>query len=341
VFRVSGGSGRYVEAVRFAPVRSSPRDWRAKALRWFSRRPLSEVPLVFTDDPRVGAPEPDRWLAPPEIPLAGEVEVEESVAAEAIAIRTSRPGHPLLVKVAFHPRWRAEGALGPYLVAPALMLVIPQQERVRLTYARNTADSLGLGLSLLAVGLGGLGLLRGRGRRPPSPGHVGPTEASLRLAEHAPPTRRWGGALPAALLVALAAARFVVGPRDSSAEAREVYERASQAYAQDRHAEAAEYARHAAWLGTGTPLRDEMLCLRGESLLRTDRPDAAAEVFETLLRESPSSPYVAQALWSGALARERAGNAEGAREWRQRLREGHSDTPWAQRLTDPPQSKKP
>ena len=56
------------------------------------------------------------------------------------------------------------------------------------------------------------------------------------------------------------------------------------------------------------------------------------EAFETLLRESPESPYTAQALFSGASAREAAGDADGARGDRQRLLEGYPETPWARRL---------
>ena len=72
---------------------------------------------------------------------------------EEIRIHTNRPGHPLLVKVSWHPRWRAEGADGPFLVSPALMLVIPKQPDVRLVYSRNWADNVGA-----AGTLGGLAL---------------------------------------------------------------------------------------------------------------------------------------------------------------------------------------
>ena len=78
----------------------------------------------------------------------------ETFEAESIRITTSRPGHPLLVKVSYHPRWRAEGAFGPYLASPGFMLVVPRQREVRLTYAARTwSDYAGLGLAVLAVAL--------------------------------------------------------------------------------------------------------------------------------------------------------------------------------------------
>ena len=332
VFHLRGGSGRYVEPVRFAPVRSARAGWRDKALRWFTRRPLSEVPLVFTDDTRVGASEPDPWLAPPEVPLLPGVEVTETIEPERIAITTNRPGHPLLVKVAWHPRWRAEGALGPYLVAPALMLIVPQQENVSLVYAPNRSDGIGLALSLMVLILVSASIwYRRRPRALPAPS--APVRVDVTCDALGPPKapRRWGGVLPASLLVLLVAARLLHREPDRSAEARDLYERASRAYADERFADAAEYARHGATRSTA-PLRDELLCLRGESLLNAGQPALAKDAFETLLRESPDSPYTAQALFSGASAREAAGDAEGARADRQRLLDGFPETPWAKRL---------
>jgi TolA-binding protein len=57
------------------------------------------------------------------------------------------------------------------------------------------------------------------------------------------------------------------------------------------------------------------------------------EAFEALLRDSPDSPYVAQALFSGALAREGAGDAEGAKADRERLAQAYPESPWAKRLS--------
>src|SRR6185503_17853480 len=151
VFHLAGSDFRYVEPLAFTPVRSSPRGWREKAWRWFTRKPLSAAPLVFTVDPRFELTEKDEWLPPPAVPLPGGVEVDETVEAESLTVTTSRVGHPLLVKISFHPRWRAEGADGPYLVSPALMLVVPRANTVRLTYARTWADRGGLVLTALAA----------------------------------------------------------------------------------------------------------------------------------------------------------------------------------------------
>src|SRR5262249_35213862 len=126
VYDLAGAGGGYVEPLAFAPVRSSPKGWRDKAYRWFTRKPLSKAYLVFTDDPRFEVTERDEWLAPPEVPLPDGVEASATLGDESIQVTTNRVGHPLLVKVSYHPRWRAEGADGPYLVSPALMLIVPR-----------------------------------------------------------------------------------------------------------------------------------------------------------------------------------------------------------------------
>ena len=165
VFRLKGPGASYVEPLAFEPVRSSPTAWRDKAYRWFTRKPLSPVLLVFTDDPRFKTLERDPWLAPPTVPLPADTEASAVLGDEEIRIHTNRPGHPLLVKVSWHPRWHAEGADGPWLVSPALMLVIPRQPDVRLVYCRNWADNVGAAGTLGALALCLASFRRRRRRR--------------------------------------------------------------------------------------------------------------------------------------------------------------------------------
>ncbi|MGA3115560.1 MAG: 6-pyruvoyl-tetrahydropterin synthase-related protein [Syntrophobacteraceae bacterium] len=52
-----------------------------------------------------------------------------------ITIDTSKPGHPLWIKVSYHPDWRiTEGAGELYLASPAFMLLVPRTSRVVLTF---------------------------------------------------------------------------------------------------------------------------------------------------------------------------------------------------------------
>ncbi len=329
VYRVADPGKGYVEPLAFAPVRSPREGWRDQSFRWFSRKPPNRAVLVFTEDPRFDVVATDPWAPPPERPLPAGVEVTETFEAESIRITTSRPGHPLLVKVSYHPRWRAVGADGPYLASPGFMLIVPRQRDVRLVYASRTgSDWLGLGLAAaaLAAALADAGV----GSAPARLGAGAPGTGALR-------------ALPIVIVVALAALRVeptcraaltgaLPGLASPAHTAETLEERASRAYADERWEDAAEYARHAvALLPPTDPRRAGLLCVRGEALLQAGHAREAVEPF-TLVVEGGPGPHVSQALYSGAVARETAGDPEGASAWRRQLRAEHPDTPWAQRL---------
>jgi hypothetical protein len=341
------GSGSYVEPMAFEPVRATRDAWRDKAYRWFTRKPMSAAHLVFTDDPRFRIAERDEWLAPPQVPLPGGVDVSARVEDESIAIHTSRVGHPLLVKVSYHPRWKAEGADGPFLVSPALMMVIPTRADVRLVYARGASDVLGAALTAMAaVGMGAVAVRSRRDRRRAAAAGTAAVPAAaaaatmpiwVRLAYDAcdvpAPTRRWGGAIPAALVLAMIGAR-VATLVSHRADPEPLYELASRAYGEGRFEDAAEYARHAATRAAGRPEEAEILTLRGESLLRSGQARVAVEAFQ-LVTEG-SSPYVAEALFGLVQARNTLGDTDGARVAREKLLGEFAYTPWARRAQGVP-----
>lgn len=325
VFRLPD-PGAYVEPLSHRPVRSSLRGWRDKAYRWFTRKPLSPAHLVFTDDPQFTLQERDEWLAPPEERLADGVRVRSEIEAERIRIHTDTVGHPLLVKVSYHPRWRAHGADGPYLIAPGLMMVVPREPDVDLVYARTTADHVGWALTGVGVVVVAIAGLRRRFRAAPAP--TAPVWPKYRDACALPePGRQWGFAVPVALVLALSSARGLSYlPKPSPVPG--LMERASGAYAADRFADAAEYARAALDLSPSAPQKGELLALRGESLLRAGDPRRAREAFETILAEVEDSPYRAQALSGSARASEALGDSESAAGRRAALLKDFADTPW-------------
>ena len=327
LYRLRDPGPGYVEPLQFEPVRAPLRGWRDQCYRWFTRKPANRALLVFSDDPRFTLVQPDPWLPPPERPLPAPVHVKETVEAESIRIETDRPGHPLLVKVSYHPRWRVEGGAGPYLVSPGLMLVVPSARVLRLRYAaRDASDWTGIALALAAA----LATVAGLRRRPRGAGLAGPevegrgpgpADAALRLAPRA---------LPVVAVIGLAALRLVPQPSHDR-EATRLYERASRAYAAQQWLAAAELARHGSVLVPPTdPRRHELLCVQGESLLAAGQPREAALAFQAVVDEG--GPHRPQALFSGARARELAGDPAGAAAWRRQLAEHYAGTPWAERL---------
>jgi len=160
VFHVEGGTGRYVEPLRYEPLVLDRADWRADFFPWFKRPGSGEVALVHAAeaDRRPDEAGPTSWARvadlPDEIPrrpLDRAVTVTEEFSAEEIRIHTSRPGHPLLVKVSYHPRWRAEGASEVWLASPSFMVIVPEREDVRLVYGPSAVDRAGLGLTAMAA----------------------------------------------------------------------------------------------------------------------------------------------------------------------------------------------
>jgi TolA-binding protein len=213
------------------------------------------------------------------------------------------------------------------------MMVIPRRETVRLVYAGRAASD-GLGMLLSAGALAAIGLAVRRERRA-ARAPAAPVVVAM-PSEDARAGRRWGGVVPGLLLLVLILARLRPDPavKARDQELDRLYDKASKAYAAERFTDAAEYARHAVLAGPQSPLRFELLCLRGESLLRAAQPLEAAQAFEEVLQGPPNGPHVPQALFSAAAAREAAGDETGALAHRQRLLKEFGKTPWAERLRE-------
>ena len=337
LYRLSDPGPGYAEPLAFEPVRAPVDGWRDDAYRWMTRKPRNRAQLVFTSDERFVLRQRDPWAPPEERALPSDVLVESRLGTEEIRIRTSRPGHPILVKVSYHPRWRVKGADGPFLVSPGLMLVVPREREVVLRYAARTwSDALG---ALLFVGaiLGGVGAWwrrRRRGSSPPGSVAEGSSPGALPLTGRAA-LGAGGRALrvvPLLALVALAATRALPEPRPSMT-VDELDGRASRAFGAERWEDAAEYARHAIdRIEPGDPREGELLCLRGEALLRAGHPREAAQAFASAVAMTPDAPHRAQALYSGARAREASGDTPGAQEWRRRLEIEFPGSPWTERV---------
>jgi hypothetical protein len=176
--------------------------------------PLTNLPAVLEDAPAGGRAwtdavmpwyrSPERWdvlLAgdgPSSWPRVAEGEdPEERPTREArvsrvatdtdrISFDVDRPGSPVLVKTSYFPNWEASGADGPWRVAPNLMVVVPTDTHVELTYGTSGVELGGWLVTLLgALGVVGLALLppvhmparRPRPRRP-EPADDGEAEAT-------------------------------------------------------------------------------------------------------------------------------------------------------------------
>jgi hypothetical protein len=133
--------------------------WLEAAVEWY--REATE------DDVFRAADGPAEWervshLEDPERVPLDPVDVSNVVEGnDSVSFEVSEPGTPMLVKVSYFPNWEVSGAEGPWRVAPNLMVVVPTETRVELSYGTTGVEWLSWALTLL--GLVGLVVLARRG----------------------------------------------------------------------------------------------------------------------------------------------------------------------------------
>jgi hypothetical protein len=149
IFAVDGPG--HVMVPSYEPVVLDGGEWLEGNLDWFTNPENLATPLVREGPPvwqRVGSLEDPLPRAP--LPHGGE-SFEAEISHDEIVFETTAVGEPHWVKTSYFPNWRVEGADGPYLASPSLMMVVPTQERVRLHYARTWAEWSGLALTGVAL----------------------------------------------------------------------------------------------------------------------------------------------------------------------------------------------
>jgi len=171
IFRLKENEGKYVIPLKYRPIIVESKDWKRLFFNWF-RLSKNNVFLICAGKNKV----PDGYdpvlsstldvsnLSA--IPLNGEVIVEEEVRSQEIIIETSKLGHPLLVKVSYHPNWRVKGAKRVYLTSPGFMIIFPDSHKVRLHYGFGLFNYLGWIASLLGLLIVCLPLLPYAGIKP-------------------------------------------------------------------------------------------------------------------------------------------------------------------------------
>jgi len=169
VYRVANTDRHYVVPARYAPVRFTKKDWKMSFYNWFKVPRLQEVPVVYAPGEGEGSRfkhQTSDAAQAPKVPLPVPWHrITEKVGNETIEFETNLIGHPHIIRVSYHPNWRVEGAKRVYLVTPTFMLVYPEQNKVKLTFAKSKYNYLGETISALAL----LGVIAGiflKKRRP-------------------------------------------------------------------------------------------------------------------------------------------------------------------------------
>jgi len=137
-------------------------EWLDPAVEWYLDADAHDVVLAQdgpADWPRVAEGED-----PPAVPTDPVTVSDIAVDDDTIEFSVDQIGQPVLVRTSYFPNWQASGAEGPWRVTPNLMVVVPTEERVRLTYGWTPVDLIAW--LLTALGVVGLVVLA---RRPPVP----------------------------------------------------------------------------------------------------------------------------------------------------------------------------
>lgn len=119
------------------------------ALDWFQDDTAWSVPIAASG--------PDEWqrvdpgVVPDRRPVTPATVSDIDTDDDRISFSVDRVGVPVLVKASYFPNWSASGADGPYRVAPNLMVVVPTDTDVTLSYGRTGIDWISIVLTLIGV----------------------------------------------------------------------------------------------------------------------------------------------------------------------------------------------
>lgn len=149
LWRIKTKHSGYVEKVT-QPVKFTEwRNIRNKSYNWLRNYEGNEPFLISTPDLRKTV------YSFPQLEDIGSLQKlkqtsvqnckvnDERVIGEEVSFKTSCIGQPILIKVAYHPGWEVEGALGPYFATPGFMMVYPTSEHVSMRFLNSRPVNFG------------------------------------------------------------------------------------------------------------------------------------------------------------------------------------------------------
>jgi hypothetical protein len=157
IYRLLTNDGEYVMPLVNKPVLFLTGKWRDISYVWFSREKFNDTFLAFrkkadAEDLKLFGGAVDSMDKIESIPISGEKPVvKSSVSNESIDIETSKIGHPLLIKMSYHPNWKVKGADRIYLASPSFMMIFPTANRIHLSFEPGGASQAGLILTIIGI----------------------------------------------------------------------------------------------------------------------------------------------------------------------------------------------
>jgi tetratricopeptide (TPR) repeat protein len=335
IYRLRDNANRYAVPLELAPVVVVTDRWKEMAYRWFKRAGPEDPTPVFVahagDEERrafatVVDGLPDEL---PRQPLGPPPKLEEQLETDRITITGARPGHPILIRISYHPRWRALTGERIWLAGPSFMLVVPKGDRVEIVFDGGLWVSLGQAFTALGVVLFTLALLpagdrlaaRARALVP------APVMALVHRGEAWPmQTRRAilaGGIVLFAGVVGAAAIRGHVPNADG------VYRKAQEIYNAGHLDESVPLFQAAQRLAPMSMTSIHAHYFEAIVYFREEKWQLAEEAFGRLISAFPEALNVPEAMYHIGLCRLHRDNPAGARQAWEETQTRFPSVPWA------------
>ena len=128
------------------PAASGPSEWQ-------------RIDVAIDMNRRIGEPDESSRRVDVVLPTQSidVVNVEPIVVSEveqgrsSVSFSVDKIGTPVLVRTSYFPNWNVSGAEGPYRVAPNMMVVIPTQTDVKLSFGWSLLDVFAYVLSIVGI----------------------------------------------------------------------------------------------------------------------------------------------------------------------------------------------
>jgi hypothetical protein len=346
IYRVRDNDPRYVVPLADAPHLVLGEGWKESSYLWFRGARPGDVVPVFAEH---ATPEEQRLFAGvshglPESferrPLPGAPELhEEMPAPDRLVVTGARAGSPLLIRISYHPRWRATTGEKIWLAGPSFMLVYPNSDRVELEFADGPpvvigrwATGLGLLIFLVSVlPVAGAAFRRllvrtGEGIAAVPPGRW-VVEPLRRTASWGSQLRRGiaaAGLLVTVVTVGAAAAVLRRVPADA------LYREGLALFSAEKLAEARPYFQA---VQREAPLSTTAIHSRyfeASTYFREEQWKEAEGVFSRLVHDFPDGLNAPEAQYHVGLCRLHQGDREGAIDAWNLTRTKYPDSRWAE-----------
>jgi hypothetical protein len=344
IYRILGNDGRYAVPLTEAPQLILGKNWKDASYRWFrSARPDSVIP-VFAE---TVTPEEQALFAgtstdlPPDMPhrpLGPPAELTEHMAAQdRITIDGTRPGQPVLIRISYHPRWKALTGEKIWLAGPSFMLVFPRGDRVELEFGSGPPVVLGHVLTAIGLLVFLLAVLPSRRRLAALLAETGERVGSLAPARWVvDPIRRtatWGpGMRRTALALAMAVSVAGVGFAtvvERKVPADQVYLKGQALFNAGKWAEARPYFQEAQRMAPLSTTAIHSAYFEGITYLRENNWKECEDVFTRLVARFPDGLNAPEAQYHIGLCRQQRGDRAGAIAAWEETRTRFPDSPWA------------